>query len=128
YRNKIQLSIEKIRRAEDSEVDAADFFPHTKEEVDRLYARLLEIVASVRNPWLRGLLESIVQDPEIVPRLKRAPAAKIMHHAYFGGLLEHMISLCGLCCAVLAHYPEADPDLLLTGAVLHDLGKLEELS
>ena len=128
YRNKIQLSIEKIRRAEDNEVDPADFFSHTKEDVEKLYARLLEIVASVGNSWLRLLLESVVRDPEIVPRLKRAPAAKVMHHAYFGGLLEHVISLCGLCRAVLAHYPEADPDLLLAGAVLHDVGKLEELS
>src|ERR1700691_411491 len=128
YRNKIQLSIEKIRRAEENEVDAADFFPHTKENVEQLYAKLLEIVASVGNPWLRQLLESVVRDPEIVPRLKRAPAAKVMHHAYFGGLLEHVISLCGLCRVVLAHYPEADADLLLTGAVLHDVGKLQELS
>src|ERR1700680_3926783 len=128
YRNKLQLAIEKIRRAEESEVDPADFFAHTKEDVDELYAKLIEVVASVGNPWLRTLLESVVQDPEIVPRLKRAPAAKVMHHAYFGGLLEHMISLCGLCRAVLAHYSEADPDLLLTGAVLHDVGKLEELS
>jgi 3'-5' exoribonuclease len=128
YRNKIQLSIEKIRRAEENEVDPADFFPHTKEDVEKLYAKLLEIVALVGDPWLRQLLESILRDPEIVPRLKRAPAAKVMHHAYFGGLLEHMISLCGLCRVVLTHYPEADADLLLTGAVLHDLGKLEELS
>jgi len=128
YRNKLQLAIEKIRRAEENEVDAADFFPHTREDVDLLYAKLLEIVASVGNPWLRQLLESVVQDPEIVPRLKRAPAAKVMHHAFFGGLLEHVISLCELCRVVLTHYPEADPDLLLAGAVLHDLGKLRELS
>jgi 3'-5' exoribonuclease len=128
YRNKLQLSIEKIRRAEETEVSVADFFPHTREDVDRLYAQLLEIVASVNNPWLRQLLDSVVQDPEIVARLKRAPAAKIMHHAFFGGLLEHVVSLCGLCRAVLAHYPEADPDLLLTGAVLHDVGKLRELT
>src|SRR5580692_1037793 len=128
YRNKLQLAIEKIRRAEESEVDPADFFAHTKENVDELYAKLLDIVASVGNPWLRRLLESVVQDPEIVPRLKRAPAAKVMHHAYLGGLLEHVVSLCGLCRAVLSHYPEADPDLLLTGAVLHDVGKLQELS
>src|ERR1700680_4300445 len=92
-RNKLQLAIEKIRRAEESEVDPADFFAHSKEDVDDLYAKLIEVVASVGNPWLRQLLESVVQDPEIVPRLKRAPAAKVMHHAYFGGLLEHMISL-----------------------------------
>ena len=128
YRNKLQLSIEKIRRAEENEVDPADFFAHTKEDVDELYAKLLGIVALVENPWLRQLLESVVQEPEIVPRLKRAPAAKVMHHAFYGGLLEHVLSLCNLCRAVLAHYPEANADLLLTGAVLHDIGKLTELS
>jgi len=128
YRNKLQVMIDKIRRAEESEVDVADFFPHTREDVDQLYAKLLEIAASIGNPWLRKLVLSIVEDPEIVPNLKRAPAAKAMHHAYFGGLLEHVISLCGLCRAVLRHYPEADADLLLTGAVLHDVGKLRELS
>ena len=128
YRNKLQLAIEKIRRADESEVDPADFFAHTKEDVDELYARLLNVVASVGNSWLRQLLESVVQDPEIVPRLKRAPAAKVMHHAYYGGLLEHVLSLCDLCRVVLGHYPEADADLLLSGAVLHDVGKLQELS
>jgi 3'-5' exoribonuclease len=128
YRNKLQLAIEKIRRAEESEVDPADFFAHTKENVDGMYAKLLEVVASVSNPWLRQLLDGIVQDPEVVPRLKRAPAAKVMHHAYYGGLLEHVLSLCNLCRLVLSHYPEADPDLLLTGAVLHDIGKLQELN
>jgi 3'-5' exoribonuclease len=70
----------------------------------------------------------VVQDPEIVPRLKRAPAAKVMHHAFYGGLLEHVLSLCNLCRAVLGHYPEVNADLLLSGAVLHDIGKLRELS
>ena len=128
YRNKVQLAIEKIRRAEENEVDPADFFAHTQENIEELYAKLLGVVASVGNPWLRQLLESIVKDPEIVPRLKRAPAAKVMHHAYYGGLLEHVVSLCELCQAVLSHYPEADADLLLSGAVLHDVGKLKELS
>jgi 3'-5' exoribonuclease len=93
-----------------------------------MYAKLVGVVASVENPWLRRLLESVVGDPEIIPRLKRAPAAKAMHHAYYGGLLEHVLSLCDLCRAVLSHYPEADADLLLSGAVLHDVGKLRELS
>jgi 3'-5' exoribonuclease len=128
YRNRFQLSIEKIRRAEESEVDAADFFAHTRENVEEMYAKLLEIVCSVGNPWLRQLLQSVVCDPQIVPRLKRAPAAKVMHHAYVGGLLEHVLSLCRLCRLALGHYPEANADLLLTGAVLHDVGKLDELS
>ena len=128
YRNRLQLCIEKIRRAEESEVDGADFFSHTKQNVEELYAKLLGVAESVQNPWLRKLLESVLRDPEIVPRLKRAPAAKIMHHAYFGGLLEHILSLCELCRAVLNHYPEADADLLLAGAMLHDLGKVQELT
>ena len=128
YRNKLQVAIDKIRRAEEHEVDATDFFAHTSEDVDELYAKLVAFVALVKNPCLRRLLENVVTDPAIVPRLKRAPAAKVMHHAYLGGLLEHVVSLCGLCSVVLTHYPEADPDLLLTGAVLHDIGKLRELS
>src|ERR1019366_5972527 len=99
----------------------------TPEDVEQLFARLLEVVASIGNLWLRRLLESVVQDPAIIPRLKRAPAAKVMHHAFLGGLLEHVVSLCDLCRLVTSHYPELDPDLLLTGAILHDVGKLDEL-
>jgi len=128
YRNKPQLAVDRLRRAEPGEVDPADYFPHTSQDVDQLYAQLREFVASVRNPWLKLLLESVVEDPEIVPKLKRAPAAKTMHHAYLGGLIEHIVSLCGLCRVIAAHYPEADADLLLAGAVLHDIGKIDELS
>jgi 3'-5' exoribonuclease len=128
YRNKLQVMIDKIRLAEESEVDAADFFPHTKQDVEQLYAQLVEIARSVGNPWLRKLVLSVVEDLELAPKLKRAPAAKAMHHAYLGGLLEHVLSLCELCRAVLKHYPEADADLLLSGAILHDIGKLRELS
>jgi 3'-5' exoribonuclease len=128
YRNKIQLAVDKLRRADPGEVDLADYFPHTAEDVEQLYARLREHVAAVRNPWLNRLLASVIEDPSIAPRLKRAPAAKMMHHAFLGGLLEHVISLCDLCRIVAGHYPELDVDLLLTGAVLHDIGKLEELS
>ncbi len=128
YRGKPQLMIDKIRLAEDSEVDPGDFFPQTRENVDELYAKLVEIASSNGNSWLRRLLLSVVEDPELVPQWKRAPAAKSMHHAYLGGLLEHVISLCGLCRAALDHYPEADADLLLCGAVLHDVGKLREMS
>jgi 3'-5' exoribonuclease len=128
YRNKAQLAVDRLRRAEANEIDPADYFPHTAEDVEKLYAQLREHVASAGNPWLKRLLESVVDDPEIVPRLKRAPAAKLIHHAYLGGLLEHIVSLCGLCRAVAARYPETDAALLLTGAVLHDIGKIYELS
>ncbi len=128
YRNKTQLSLDRLRRATAEEVDLGDFFPHTTQDVEQLYARLREFAASISNPWLGGLCQSVIEDPAIAPGLKRAPAAKTMHHAYLGGLLEHIVSLCTLCRAVAGCYPEADPDLLLTGAILHDIGKINELS
>jgi len=128
YRNKTQLSLDRLRRADTGEIDFADYFPHTSEDVEKLYAQLQEHAAGVGNAWLKRLLTSVLEDPEIVPQLKRAPAAMRMHHAYLGGLLEHIVSLCGLCRAVAARYPESDADLLITGAVLHDLGKISELA
>jgi 3'-5' exoribonuclease len=68
-----------------------------------------------------------LNDPKVAPRFKRAPAAKVMHHAYLGGLLEHVVGLCGLAHQISEHYPELDLDLLLTACMLHDVGKLEEL-
>jgi 3'-5' exoribonuclease len=128
YRNKLQLSIDKLRPIVPGEIDLADYFPHTTEDVEKLYARLLEHIARVANPFLNRLLTSMMEDPAVVPRLKRAPAAKGMHHAFLGGLLEHVVSLCDLCRLVAGQYPELDADLLMSGAVLHDIGKLDELS
>jgi 3'-5' exoribonuclease len=127
YRNKPQLALQQVRRARPEEIDLVDFLPHTKEDVDALYARLLEYAHSIRNPWLSSLVAGIIADPKIAPRYKRAPAAKVMHHAFIGGLLEHVVGLCGLSQQIAAHYAELDLDLLLTAAMLHDVGKLDEL-
>ena len=127
YKNRLQLAVEKVRRAEAAEVDLSDYFPHTAEDIEQLYGRLREHVAAIKNPWLSRLVSGVVEDPAISPRLKRAPAAKMMHHAFLGGLLEHIVGLCGLCRLAAQHYPELDLDLLLTGAILHDIGKLDEL-
>jgi len=127
YRNKPQLSLQQLRLAKPEEIDLADFLLHTKEDVGKLYGQLLEYANSIANAWLKKLVTGIVSNPEIAARYKRAPAAKVMHHAYLGGLLEHVISLCGLAKQIAAHYPELDVDLLLTAAMLHDVGKLDEL-
>jgi len=127
YRNKPQLSLQQLRLAKPEEVDLADFLAHTKADVGKLYAQLLEYAGSIGNPWLKKLTTSIISDPAIAVKYKRAPAAKVMHHAYLGGLLEHVIGLCGLAKQIAAHYPELDVDLLLTAAILHDVGKLDEL-
>jgi 3'-5' exoribonuclease len=127
YRNKPQLSLQNLRLAKPEEIDLADFLAHTKEDVGKMYAQLLECAGSIANPWLKKLTTGILSDPKIAARYKRAPAAKVMHHAYLGGLLEHVIGLCGLAKQIAAHYPELDVDLLLTAAILHDVGKLDEL-
>jgi 3'-5' exoribonuclease len=127
YRNKPQLSLQNLRLAKPDEIDLADFLPQTKADVGKLYAELLQYAGSIVNPWLKKLTTGILSDPKIAARYKRAPAAKVMHHAYLGGLLEHVVGLCGLAKQIAAHYPELDVDLLLTAAILHDVGKLDEL-
>jgi 3'-5' exoribonuclease len=127
YNGQKELTIEQIIPAADREYDIGDFLAHTKHDVDKLYADLRAAVTGVKNPWLKKLLESIIEDPSIAPRLKRAPAAMTMHHAFLGGLLEHVVGLIGLARAVAGCYPELDSDLLLTGVVLHDIGKIDEL-
>jgi 3'-5' exoribonuclease len=127
YRNRPQLALQQVRRAKPEEIDLVDFLPHTKEDVEQLYAQILEFARSIRNPWLNTLVTGIITDPQIAERYKRAPAAKVMHHAYIGGLIEHVAGLCAMAQRMAAHYPELDVDLLLTAAMLHDVGKLDEL-
>jgi 3'-5' exoribonuclease len=127
YRDKPQLALLQVRKAKPEEIELADFLPHTREDVEKMYAQLLEYGKSIKNPWLQKLVQGIFTDPAIAPRFKKAPAAKVMHHAFLGGLLEHVVGLCGLAKQVAGHYPELDLDLLLTVAMLHDVGKLDEL-
>jgi 3'-5' exoribonuclease len=128
YRDRQQLTLIQIRKARPEEIDLCDYLPHTKQDVQKMYAELLDHAESIGSPWLRKLVLSILQDPAIAARYRQAPAAKVMHHAYIGGLLEHVVGLCDLARQVAAHYqPELDVDLLLTAAMLHDVGKLDEL-
>ena len=92
-----------------------------------MWADLLGYANAMQNAWLKKLVLQVVSEPTTAKCYKRAPAAKVMHHAYMGGLLEHVIGLCGLAKLVAGHYPELDGDLLMTVAILHDVGKLEEL-
>ena len=127
YRNKPQLAVVQLRLAKPEEIDLADYLPHTTADVEKMWAQLLAYAESLGNPWLKRLVLGIIADPEVARCYKRAPAAKVMHHAYLGGLLEHVVGLCGMAKVVAGHYPELDVDLLLTAAMLHDVGKLQEL-
>ena len=128
YQNRLQFTVHRLQRFDESEVDFADFFPASKRDPDEMFAELRGIVAGLSDPHIRALLTAFLDDEEIGSRYRRAPAAKSVHHACLGGLLEHVLSLCGLCKVCAAHYEFIDLDLLIAGAVLHDIGKIYELS
>jgi 3'-5' exoribonuclease len=128
YHNRVQLVIHRLRPMEDREVDFTDFFPASKHDPAVMWEELRGHVNSVVNPHIRGLLNAVLDDEEIARRYRVAPAAKQIHHAFLSGLLEHVLSLCRLSKLIAPHYPFIDIDLLLAGAVLHDLGKIYELS
>jgi 3'-5' exoribonuclease len=122
-----QITIKKLRKASAEEYSLADFQPHTTLSIDELWTKLNAFVDSFTDPFLQQLVRSFLDDPEIAASLRSAPAAKYLHHAWIGGLLEHIVSLLGLCDRVIPHYPQVHRDLVMTGAILHDIGKLEEL-
>ena len=128
FRDRPQMVINKLRRAEDSEVDLADYIPHTERDIDEMMRELRDAVSAFSNPHLKALVRSFLDDEQIGPRLRVAPAAKSLHHATVGGLLEHVLSLMNLARLVASNYEQLDPDLLQTGVVLHDIGKLDELT
>ena len=128
YNNRPQLTVHKLQRIDEREVELADYFPASQRDPDEMLAELRQIVAGVSNRHIRGLLELFLDDEEITSRYKKAPAAKFIHHAYLGGLIEHVLSLCRLCQLAAQHYQSVDLDLLLAGAVLHDVGKIYELT
>jgi len=128
YNGKYQITVSKMRSAADSEIDTADFVPTTKFDVAEMSAELRGYVAAFKSEPLRRLVLAFLDDPEIGPAFVVAPAAKRLHHAWIGGLLEHVLHLVRICLATAPFYPEVDPDLLVTGAILHDMGKVRELS
>jgi 3'-5' exoribonuclease len=128
YNGKLQLNLEKVRRAAADEFELADYVPQTRKDVQELWSTLVRTVDSFSDPFLQALVRSFLEDPVFAAAFREAPAAKALHHAWLGGLLEHVVSLLGICDVAAQHYPEINRDLLLTGAILHDIGKLEELS
>jgi 3'-5' exoribonuclease len=128
YKNRFQLTIHKLRRMEEAEIDFTDYLPKTTKDIGELWQTLAEFVATFQNPHLKSLVELFMADPEIAERYRNAPAAKTLHHAYIGGLLDHVVSLFRSCDLLCRNYPQINRDLLLTGAFLHDIGKLQELT
>lgn len=128
FQNRPQLSIHKIAPVAESEVDFADYFPASTRDRDEMFLELRSWIASMADAHLKALLETIFADEAIALAFRTAPAAKSVHHAWLGGLIEHVLSMCRLAKITAAHYQDVDFDLLLTGVMLHDIGKIHELS
>ena len=128
FDDRLQMKIDQLRVALPSEVDKADLLPSTTYDIADLWSQLLGFVDSFTNPDLKLLLTTMLADPVIAQAYREAPAAKQLHHAWLGGLLEHVISLLTLADRVALHYPLLNRDLLMTGVILHDIGKVRELS
>ena len=128
FDDRLQMKIDQLRLATPSEVDKTDLLPSTTYDVADLWSQLLGFVESVVNPDLKLLLTALLDDPVLAEAYREAPAAKQLHHAWLGGLLEHVVSLLTLADRVVPHYPILDRDLVLTGVILHDIGKVRELS
>lgn len=128
YNGRPQFTIHTLEHLEDFEVQMGDFFATSSRDPEEMYRELSDIIDGIQNQHLRALLQAFFADEELRGRYIKAPAAKQIHHAYLGGLIEHVLSLCALCKLVAPRYPNVDQDLLITGAILHDIGKTEELT
>ena len=128
FDDRLQMKVDQLRKAHAAEADKTDLMPATTYDVAALWSQLLAFVDSFTEPNLKLLLTTLLADPQIALAYREAPAAKQLHHAWLGGLLEHVISLLTLADRVAPQYPILHRDLLLTGVILHDIGKVRELS
>ena len=127
YRNQIQIQIHELKQ-DKSPVDPAIFQESSPKDIPHMLSDLKTLANQIQNRHLKTLIDSFMADHHFVTQFKKAPAAKHFHHGYLGGLLEHTLSVSQMAVRVSEHYPELDCDLLLSGAILHDIGKIEELT
>jgi len=128
HHGRLQLTLHKVQKQPSESVDQTDFFPASARDPEVMFAELRGIVAGIGHEPLRRLLEAFLNDADIARKYKIAPAAKNVHHAFLGGLIEHVLSMCSVAKLLAVHYRDIDLDLLLTGVILHDVGKIHELT
>ncbi|MEK7850775.1 MAG: HD domain-containing protein [Deltaproteobacteria bacterium] len=128
YQGKIQLSLIDVRKAPEGVASAGDFLPRSERDPDEMLSELKGIISGIKEQHLKRLMDSFMDDKSFVEMFKAAPAAKGMHHVYIGGLLEHTLSVAHLVVELSRHYGSVNKDILLTGSILHDMGKTRELS
>lgn len=125
YKGQLQLSVDKVKRLNEIEFELTDFLESTDKNIDQLSDKLFSYIEAIENPYLKELLLNIFEDKEFFTSFAECPAAKTWHHNYLGGLLEHTVSVTDICALIAKKY-NVDHDLLITGAILHDIGKVKE--
>ena len=125
FREQMQLSVTALQQVDAATIDMADFLPASARPLAEMAAELEGVIASIQDPPLRQLLQILFQG-DTLARFRQAPAAKKLHHAYIGGLIEHTLSIVGMAERAAAHYDLIDRDMLVAGALVHDLAKIEE--
>ncbi|MBO4618070.1 MAG: HD domain-containing protein [Lachnospiraceae bacterium] len=129
FNGALQVSIKRTRVAGEGEYDPRDYLPVSERDIDEMYKELLGYVGDISNHYLKALLdEFFVKDEAFIKRFKQASAAKSVHHCFVGGLLEHTVSVANLCRYYAAKYPMLKKDLVVSAALLHDIGKVYEIS
>ncbi|XGC80194.1 3'-5' exoribonuclease YhaM family protein [Bdellovibrio bacteriovorus] len=128
FQNRKQLIVHRLEKIDSSTVNFEEYIPKASKSVEDMFVELLQMVRTMKNDHLRQLVLDTLEDPEIRPMILKAPAAKTIHHAWLGGLLEHILSICKIMDFMGTHYPFLNRDLLLFGGIFHDIGKLWELS
>jgi 3'-5' exoribonuclease len=127
YQGEIQLIIERIEPLDPTPAQLDELLPTAKRPADEMFAELAAMLGTLRHPAMRALAEAFLADEYLMCSFRRCPAAKQMHHAYIGGLLEHTLNLLNLADRVVGLYPKINRDIVLMGLFLHDLGKTREL-
>jgi len=128
FREELQVNIRRMRAAREEEIEIEDMMRTTERDVDDMWEKILEAINNIQDPHLSSLVGHFYADSEWIARFMEAPSARRVHHAYFGGFLEHTYELLMLACPLMTLYPEIDRDLLIVGILLHDIGKMEELT
>ena len=129
FQGALQLNMKRVRKAQPGEYDPADYLPVSENDIGQMYEGLKDYIKTVANPYLQKLLSMFfLEDKAFEERFKFHSAAKTVHHGFVGGLLEHTLGVTSLCDAFCRQYPILNRDLLLTAAMFHDIGKMEELS
>lgn len=129
FQGALQVNVRRVRRTQEQEYDIRDYLPTSRFDVEEMMKELAEIIQTIKNPYLKTLLDSFfVKDKEFIKSFKVHSAAKSVHHGFVGGLLEHTLSVTKLCDFYCKRYPILNRDLLLTAAMCHDIGKTTELS